>query len=168
MGVSPIFKKATLALFFSFLFLTLVYQPVVDAESVKTRLDSIEKYDVKNSTDNRTSFGLMGFGLGLAWLLLFIKGRPRLITIGILSLLTARWQHYGHTSGYLPTNSTEPFTSEEMFAFVVTLFSYLTFGSYFLRRRGRSAVMLAMMFHVWLETGYQMGYIDIERKMEDG
>jgi len=151
---------------------------VVDAKSVKI---SIEKYDVKKLTDNRTIekyeeltnnksgllFNLMGTGLGIIWLLLLVKGNPRLITIGVLSMLTARWQYYGHMNGHLPTNNSEPFTAEELFTWVVLLFGYLTFGSCLLRRCGRSTIMMALMFHLWLETGYRMGYIDIERKNYD-
>lgn len=104
---------------------------------------------------NRLLFVLVGAGLGLGWLLLFMRNRSSLIGISVMSLFTARWQKYGHENDYLPTNSMEPFTAKAMFMFVLLEFSILTGVSCLLGRR--SGVMLALSFHLWLETGYWMG-----------
>lgn len=111
-------------------------------------------------TVGEKEFKLIGFGLGTAWSLLFLKGRPHLITIGILSMLTSRWQHYGHLNGYLPTNDTEPFTSEQLFVYGMTMLSMYTIYSCFLPGR-RTTVLLALAFHTWMEMGYRMGYINV-------
>lgn len=110
-----------------------------------------------NLGNPRLLFSLTGLGLGLGWLLLFMKNKSSFIGISIMSMLTARWQKYGHENGYLPTNNMKPFTAKAMFMFILLEFSILTAASCLLGHK--SGVMLALAFHLWLETGYWMGYL---------
>ena len=110
-----------------------------------------------NIGNPRLLFSLTGLGLGLGWLSLFMKNKSSFIGINIMSMLTARWQKYGHENGYLPTNSMQPFTAKAMFTFILLEFSILTAASCLLGHR--SGVMLALAFHLWLETGYWMGFL---------
>ena len=102
-------------------------------------------------------FRIKGLLLLSAWAFLFLKPAPRILGVGIVSALTSRWQQYGHENGFLPTNDTEPFDEDGMY----TMFLYdLSILSMLCRVfRGRSLVIVAFMFHVWLERGYRMGYI---------
>ncbi|MCK4365536.1 MAG: hypothetical protein KAW45_05770 [Thermoplasmatales archaeon] len=143
-----------------------------DAVSLKKENISIDNQDISddyisevelksscqlNLSNFRLLFSLTGLGLGLGWLLLFMKSRSSFIGISIMSMFTARWQKYGHENGYLPTNDMKPFTAEAMFMFILLEFSILTAASCLLGHR--SGVMLALAFHLWLETGYWMGFM---------
>ena len=148
-------EKTILSIFLSFLFLSLVFSPVVNAKSnrIQNVIDAIK--EVKG-LDDFTKFKLKGVLLYMSWLFLFLKPRARFPGVALVSFLTTRWQLEGHQKGYLATNDTEPLDGEELHLYGALYLAILTFLNGIFKNK--ALAMTALSFNIWEELGYRMGY----------
>lgn len=166
------FKKTLIAIFFSFFLLSIAYHPVAYSKSINKNINFL---DVKNKVlcqsktellNNNLNIGKPLYLLGsvliiLLWLFKLVTIKPKIIYVFLLSLITARWQLYGHVNGFLPTNVTVPSMSEQRYTSVLLLFGVLSVLTIFLNK-GYSIALIAFLFHLWLEIGFKNGIIDID------
>ena len=164
-------KKTIISIFFSFFLLSIAYHPLVFAESIERNIDYFNIKDKEetldkiklledNSSKGSLLFFVSGLGLMLLWLLMFLKGNPKIISLLLLSFITTRWQVYGHKNGFLKTNVTEPFTTEQMFVYVLLVIFGISIPSSFFLRKGRSKIILVLLYHLFMGEGYRMGIFD--------
>lgn len=165
-------KKTLITIFFSFFLLSIAYHPIAYSKSIDKNINFL---DIKNKVLSQSKTELLNFNLSIGkllyllgsvgillfWLFTLVSEKPKILSVFLLSFITARWQQYGHKNGFLPTNVTVPSMSEQMYTSVLLLFGVLSLLIIFLNK-GYSISLIAFLFHIWLEVGFRNGIIDID------
>jgi len=166
------FKKTIITIFFSFFLISIAYHPVAYSRSIDKNINFL---DIKNKALSISKTELLNLNLSigktlyllgsvviiLLWLFKLVTIKPKILYVFLLSLITARWQLYGHKNRFLPTNVTVPSMSEQTYTSVLLLFGIVSLLIIFLNK-GYSISLIALLFHFWLEIGFKNGIIDID------